>query len=182
MSMVTRGTERVTEHGILVPLENFAQEVGLDDAFSRVPFGMKTVIHAPREKLAELLCHIWGGGMDVKDSEASAHPLTEDLAVAAAWGQASFASASGVNALLRKATPQIVVALKTGLNDVLTPHRQRVLRQVTSPWIVVDLDLMGLVVSDQASTYDGGRLWLYGRNRRAGHGVSVRAGPTGDRP
>ena len=81
MSMVTRETATVTEHGILVPLGRFAQQVGVDDAFRRVPFEMKTVVHSPDEKLTELLCHICGGGMHLTDLENSAHPLVEDPAV-----------------------------------------------------------------------------------------------------
>src|SRR5579871_6466020 len=99
MTMVARETTTVTEHGILVPLGRFAQQVGVDDALGRVPFAMKTVVHAPSDKLSELLCHICSGGMHVQDLENSAHPLTDDHAVAVAWGQSSFASASGVNAL-----------------------------------------------------------------------------------
>lgn len=152
MNMVARETETVTEHGRLVPLGRFAQQVGLDDAFGRIPFGMKSVVHTPSEKLAELLCHMCSGGMYVKEVDRSAHPLTADAAVAEAWGQASFASASGVNALLRKTTSETVSALKTELNAVMAPYRQRVLRGVSPGWIVVDLDLMGLVVSDQATT------------------------------
>jgi hypothetical protein len=170
MSMVTRETETVTEHGILVPLGRFAEQVGLDDAFGRVPFAMKTVVHAPSDKLAELLCHICSGGMYVKEMDSSAHPLTKDPAVAAAWGQASFASASGVNALLHKATPSTVAALKTELNVVLAPYRQRVLRQVTPSWIIVDLDLMGLVVSDQATTYEGADYGYMGETGKLGKG------------
>jgi len=170
MSMVTDKTETVTEHGILVPLGRFAQQVGLADAFGRVPFGMKTVVHAPSEKLAELFCHICGGGMYVKEMDSSAHPLTQDPAVAAAWGQNAFASASGVNALLRKTTPETVAALKTELNAVVAPYRQRVLRGVSRSWIVVDLDLMGLVVSDQAITYDGADYGYMGETGKLGKG------------
>src|SRR5712691_8491814 len=101
MSMVTDEPATVTEHGILVPLGRFAQQIEVPDAFARVPFGMKTLDHSPGEKLTELLCHICGGGMYVKELEQSAHPLVADEAVATAWGQTSFASASGVNALLR---------------------------------------------------------------------------------
>jgi hypothetical protein len=170
MSMVARETATVTEPGILVPLGRFAEQVGLDDALRRVPFAMKTVVHAPSDKLAELLCHICSGGMYVKDVDSSAHPLIEDLAVAAAWGQASFASSSGVNALLRKTTSETVAAVKKELQAVLAPYRQRVLRGISPSWIVVDLDLMGLVVSDQATTYEGADYGYMGETGKLGKG------------
>ena len=170
MNMVTRETATVTEHGILVPLGRFAQQIGVDDAFRRIPFEMKTVVHAPGDKLSELLCHICGGGMHVTDLENSSHPLVADPTVAAAWGQASFASASGVNALLRKTSPTSVAAVKQELQAVLAPYRQRVLRTVTSAWIVVDLDLTGLVVSDQATTYEGADFGYMGETGKVGKG------------
>jgi hypothetical protein len=154
----------------VVPLGRFGQQVGMDDALRRVPFGMKTVVHTPSEKLAELLCHICRGGMYVTEMDNSAHPLTDDSAVAAAWGQESFASSSGVNALLRKTTPETVAALKRELNAVLARYRQRVLRQVSPGWIVVDLDLMGLVVSDQAATSDGADSGYMGETGKLGKG------------
>ena len=170
MNMVARETATVTEHGILVPLGRFALQVGVDDALRRAPFEMKTVVHSPDEKLIELLCHICVGGMHITDLENSAHPLVEDPAVAAAWGQASFASASGVNALLRTTRPATVAAVKQELQAVLAPYRQRVLRTVSSSWIVVDLDLMGLVVSDQATTYEGADYGYMGEVGKLGKG------------
>lgn len=170
MSMVPRETLGVTEHGILVPLGRFARQVGLQDAFNRVPFAMKTLAHSPGEKLSELLCHICSDGTHINALEQSAHPLAEDQGVAVAWGQTSFASASGVNALLRKTSPTTVAALKKELQAVLAPYRQRVLRGVSLSWIVVDLDLTGLVVSDQATTYEGADYGYMGETGKLGKG------------
>jgi hypothetical protein len=144
-----------TEHALLVPLGHFAAQIGLLDAFQQVPFPMKTIDHSPGDKLGELLAHILAGGMHVNELAASAHPLLGDRAVAAAWGQATFASASGVNALLRAATDESVAALRVALRRVSEPYRRRVLRDLTPGWLVVDFDLTGLVVSDQATTYEG---------------------------
>jgi hypothetical protein len=144
-----------TEHALLVPLGHFAAQIGLLDALQRVPFGMKTIDHRPGDKLAELLAHILAGGMHVKELAASAHPLVDDQVVAQAWGQAAFASASGVNALLRAASDASVAALQTELRRVSGPYRRRVLRDLAPSWLVVDFDLTGLVVSDQATTYQG---------------------------
>jgi hypothetical protein len=168
--MVAQSTATVTEHGILVPLGHFAEQMGLLDALERLPVEMKTVVHSPGDKLAEMICHICGGGMHVAELGRSAHPLVDDAAVAAAWGQTTFASASGVNALLAKATPPTVAAVKAALSAVLAPYRQRVLRAITPAWIVVDLDLMGLVVSDQATTYEGADYGYMGETGKLGKG------------
>jgi hypothetical protein len=146
---------RSTEHALLVPLGHFAAQIGVLEALQHVPFRMKTITHRPGDKLGELLAHILAGGMHVQELVASPQPLVDDRAVAAAWGQDAFASASGVNALLRAATPESVAALQTELRRVSEPYRRRVLRDLSPSWLVVDFDLTGLVVSDQATTYEG---------------------------
>ena len=152
---VAESSLRTTEHGLLVPLGRFAAQIGLLAAFEQVPFPMKTVVHRPAEKLGELFVHILAGGMHVKELAVGPRPLVRDTAVAEAWGQASFASSSGVSDLLRVATEATVAALTAELRRVSAPYRQRLLRELTPSWLVVDCDLTGLVVSDQATTYQG---------------------------
>ena len=48
-----------------------------------------------------------------------------------------------------------VIALKTELQQVTAPYRHRLLRDLVPSFLVVDGDLTGLVVSDQAETYEG---------------------------
>lgn len=145
----------VTEHGLLVAYGRFAQQIGLTRTFEQVPFDMKTVEHSPADKIAELFCHILAGGMHVNELAKSAHPLVNDQAVARAWGQETFASASGVSALLHSVGVKTVEALRLAIREVSEPYRRRILRDLSPAWIVVDMDLTGLVVSDQATTYEG---------------------------
>ena len=134
MSVATAAlSPSVTDHALLVPLGHFASRIGLLAALERVPFPMKTVAHRPGEKLAELEAHILAGGMHICELEASAHPLVQDPLVAQAWGQAAFASASGVSALLHAATTDSVAVLKTELRQVIAPYRQRLLRDRERP-------------------------------------------------
>jgi hypothetical protein len=158
----------VTEHALLVPFGRFAQQIGLLQALERVPFKMKTIEHSPGDKLAELLIHILAGGMHLKDLEVSPHPLVRDQAVAQAWGQETFASASGVSDLLRAASPEVVAALKQELRQVTEPYRRRLLRELVPSFLVVDFDLTGLVISDQATTYEGADYGYMGE----AHGVA----------
>ncbi len=145
----------VTEHGLLVPFGTLARQVGLVAALGRVPFKMKTIDHSPGDKLVELLVHILAGGRHLQELAISPHPLVRDRAVAEAWGQEAFASASGVSALLRAATEEPVAGLKQEVRQVLAPWRRRALCDLSPAWLVVDCDLTGLVVSDQATTYEG---------------------------
>ncbi len=171
MSVASDGTApRLTDHALLVPLGHFAAQIGLLDALERVPFKMKTVAHSPGDKLGELLAHLLAGGMHVHELDASPHPLVQDETVAQAWGQDTFASASGVSELLRAATASSVAVLKTELRPVLAPYRQRLLRTLRPAWLVVDCDLTGLVVSDQATTYEGADFGYMGEVGRVAKG------------
>lgn len=145
----------VTDHALLVAYGRFAEQIGLVKAVKQVPFGMKAVIHSPADKVLELLNHILAGGMHINELGKSAHPLVHDHAVAQAWGQESFASSSGVSALLHSASDDVVEALKKTLAEVIAPYRRRLLRALSPSWLVVDVDLTGLVTSDQATTYEG---------------------------
>ena len=169
-----------TEHALLIAYGRFADQVGLLDALAQVSFKMKTVEHSPEDKTAELLAHILAGGMHVNELAKSAHPLVTDQAVAEAWGQDSFASASGVSGLLHSVSKDTVDTLKTKLRSVLDPYRHRILRDLTSTYLIVDLDLTGLVVSDQATTYEGADFGYMGELGKVGRGYQfARAQLTG---
>jgi hypothetical protein len=73
-----------TEHGLLVPFDKLAGQVGLVDAPGRVPFAMEAVDHSPGDKLVELLVHILAGGMHLRELGAAPHPLVRGGAVARA--------------------------------------------------------------------------------------------------
>jgi len=145
----------VTDHALLIAYAHFAGQIGLISAIKQVPFRMKTVIHSPADKVIELLNHILSGGMHINELTKNAHPLVHDHAVAHAWGQTSFASASGVSELLHAVLDDVVAAIGSALSEVSAPYRRRILRALSPSSLVVDFDLTGLVVSDQATTYEG---------------------------
>jgi len=173
----------MTEHALLVPCGRFATEIGLIDALNRVPFGMKTVQHSPGDKLNQLLVHILAGGMHVKELQTSPHPLVQDQTVAEAWGQQSFASASGVSDLLRATSSESVATLQAELRQVMAPYRRSMLRDLSPSHLVVDFDLTGLVVSDQATSYEGADFGFMGEVGRPARGYQFAraqlAGPQG---
>lgn len=75
--------------------------------------------------------------------------------MAHAFRQEAFASASGVSEVLRTVSPESVAALTAELQQVTAPYQHRLLRDLVPSFVVVDVDLTGLVVSDQADTYEG---------------------------
>lgn len=101
--------------------------------------------------------------MHINELQQSAHPLVHDHVVAHAWGQQSFASSSGVSQLLHAVSEETIEALKDTLRQVLEPYRRRMLGAVVMHPFVVDFDLTGLVVSDQAKTYEGADFGHLGR-------------------
>ena len=157
----------VTEHALLIAYARFAEQVGLISAIKHVPFKMKTITHSPADKVIELLSHILTGGRHINELAKSAHPLTKDHAVAHAWGQQSFASASGVSHLLHSVSLETVESLKETLDQVIEPYRRRMLRALSPSSLVVDFDLTGYVVSDQATTYEGADFGHLGRGTGA---------------
>ena len=169
MSVADRSTkETITEHALLVPLGHFAEQIGLLAAFDRLPIKMKTVTHRPGEKMAEVLVGILAGNMHLNELEEAPHPVTRDPAVAHAWGQDTFACAAGVSDLLRAVSPTTVEELREAVHTVITPHRERLLGQLSPSQLVVDGDLTGLLVSDQAQTYAGADFGYMG----AAHGLA----------
>lgn len=171
MSVTELGSQwAVTQHGLLVPLGRFADRIGLIGAIEQVPFGMKTVDHSPADKVCELLAHILAGGMHIVELRNSPHPLVEDREVARAWGQQAFASASGVSDLLHSVSTKTVDAFKVAVRQATEPFRRRILDEVSPAFLVVDLDLTGLVVSDQSDTYDGADFGYMGEIGKVGRG------------
>jgi hypothetical protein len=71
---------------------------------------------------------------------------------------------------LQAASEESVAALTGELDAVIAPYRRRVLRAVALSSVVVDLDLTGLVVSDQATTYEGADFGYMGELGKAGKG------------
>lgn len=157
----------MTEHALLVAYGRFAQQIGVLNELRQVPFKMKTVRHSPADKVTELLCHLLAGGMHISELGHSAHPLTADHAVARAWGQQRFASASGVSQVLQHVSDETVTALRHALTRVLAPYRRRLLGKLAAAGLVVDFDLTGLVLSDQATSYEGAEFGHLGRGSGA---------------
>ena len=173
----------VTEHALLIAYARFGEQIGLVNAIEHVPFKMKMILHSPADKVIELLSHVLAGGMHINELAKTAHPLVQDRAVAQAWGQHSFASASGVSQLLHSISPETVEELKGALRQVIEPYRRRMLRALSPFSLVVDFDLTGLVVSDQATTYEGSDFGHLGKGTGAvGRGYQfARAQVVGDK-
>src|SRR3972149_6780723 len=85
--------------------------------------------------------------------------------------------------LLHSISPETVEELKGALRQVIEPYRRRMLRALSPFSLVVDFDLTGLVVSDQATTYEGSDFGHLGKGTGAvGRGYQfARAQVVGDK-
>jgi hypothetical protein len=84
-----------TQHAFLVAWGWFGEHIGLIQALQKVQLHQKRYTHTPQTKVLEFLVANLSGAKHLQDISQSAHPLDLDLAVAAAWGQASWADYSG---------------------------------------------------------------------------------------
>src|SRR3989442_93204 len=63
-----------------------------------------------------------------------------------------------------------VAGLREEVAVALGAYRGRALRDLSGSWLVVDFDLAGLVVSDQAATYEGAEYGYMGEVGRVAKG------------
>jgi len=114
-------TTLLTDHAMLVVWGQFAHCLGLVQAIEQVSLSQKTVDHSPQGKVLEFLVAILGGLEYLKDISLSARPLDKDLAVAQAWGQASWADHSGVSRTLSSLTDEEVGQIAAILERLSQP-------------------------------------------------------------
>jgi len=147
----------LTQHALLVLWGQFAQYLGVPQAFADLPLHQKTYIHAPPSKLLEFLVAILAGLPHLKDLSHAAHPLDQDRAVAAAWAQPAWADASGVSRSLQALTQPEAAAVAQVLDSISQPFidQEVVLALRSRGRVVYDGDLTGRPISNTSTTYPG---------------------------
>jgi hypothetical protein len=142
---------------MLVLWGQFAQALGLIRAFDRMHFGQKTYRYGPQTKVLEFFVAILAGLPYLKDLSLAAHPIDQDQAVARAWGQPSWADASGVSRTLQSLTLTEVTQTTDSLTAISQPfiHRDVLLALCQMGHLAFDVDLTGRVVSATSVTYPG---------------------------
>jgi hypothetical protein len=142
-----------TQHALLIPWGQFAQEIGLIAGIEAVKLKQKTVEHTPQAKVLEFLVAILAGIKHLQDIGLAAHPLDQDTAVAKAWGQAAWADYTGVSRAMKHLTWGEARALVRVLEQVSQPFLERELGLLSS--LEYDGDLTGLPVSNTSKSYPG---------------------------
>lgn len=142
-----------TQHALLIPWGQFAQEIGLVAGIEAVNLKQKTVEHAPQTKVLEFLVAILAGTKHLQDISGAAHPLDKDTAVAKAWGQAAWADYSGVSRTMKGLGWDEARALVAVLEQVSQLFLERELGLLSR--LEYDGDLTGLPVSNTSKSYPG---------------------------
>jgi hypothetical protein len=145
----------LTQHAMLVVWGLYARRIGLVEALEKVELGQKRRTHSPQTKVLEFLVAILAGLPHLQDISRSAHPLDQDPATAAAWGQAAWADYSGVSRTLQQLSDAEVSALVAAVEEISQPFiDQEVERALaTAGYLVYDADLTGRPVSSTSSSY-----------------------------
>ncbi len=136
--------------GYCLTQANFLQPV-----LTAVELPLKTVAHPPASKLLDILVSILAGCRAVQQVNTRLRP---DLALARAWGRASFADQSTLARTLDRFTAEQIVQLRQG-SEALFRRESRTLRHpFTEEWLWLDIDLTPLLASKHAEGSTKGKL------------------------
>jgi len=151
------GDSVYTNHALMVPYGQLAQDVGLISRLLAVPVPQKEYYHRPAKKILEYLMGILSGMEYLQDLNQGPHPLVKDQAVIEAWGQENLAHYSGVSRTLAASDDETVAGVKAVLNEVLQPviDHERAVAVLHDGDLIWDGDLTGRRVSSTSRTYPG---------------------------
>ena len=156
MSENIQADAQETDHAMLVVWGQFANCLGIPQAFADVPMSQKTVSHTPQSKVLEFLVAILGGLPYAKDISKAAQPLDQDQAVAKAWGVEGWADCSGVSRTMHTLTETQGEQYATIVDRALQPWiDQEVQLALNQGPIELDGDLSPRPVSNGSKTYPG---------------------------
>jgi hypothetical protein len=145
--------EQETQHALLIPWGQFAQEIGLIAGIEAVKLKQKAYEHTPQAKVLEFLVAILSGVEHLQDISRAAHPLDKDIAVAKAWRQTNWADYTGVSRTLKQLDWDEAQALVAALEQISQPFLEGELSLL--PRLEYDGDLTGLPVSNTSKSYPG---------------------------
>ena len=156
MSENIQADAQETDHAMLVVWGQFANCLGIPQAFADVPMSQKTVTHTPQSKVLEFLVAILGGLPYAKDISKAAQPLDQDQAVAKAWGVEGWADCSGVSRTMYTLTETQGEQYATIVDRAIQPWiDQEVQLALNQGPIELDGDLSPRPVSNGSKTYPG---------------------------
>jgi hypothetical protein len=147
-------TQNLTHHAQLVAWGQYAHTIGLIEKLESLDLGQKSVKHTPQSKVIESFVAVLAGYEYLKEISESAYPLDQDLEVARAWGQASWADYSGVSRTLSQLTQTTVQEIAALLEEISQPMIDKeVLLASQQGKVILDGDLSPRPVSNASESY-----------------------------
>lgn len=136
--------------GYCLTQTNFLQPV-----LTAVHLPLKTVAHTPAGKLLDILVSILAGCRAIQQVNTRLRP---DLALARAWGRASFAEQSTLARTLDCFTHDQIGQLRRSSEILFRQHSRTLRHPFTDAWLWLDLDLTPLPASKHAEGSTKGKI------------------------
>lgn len=136
----------------------------LAPVWAPIEWTMQTRDHSPTAKLQDMLVSIMAGNTAVYQINTRIRP---DLTLASAWQRPQFAEQSNIAKLLDRLTAQQIDQLREGTQMLFREYGQTMRHDYEAHWLLVDVDLTGLLASQRAEGsckgYVSGKRNRYGR-------------------
>ncbi len=118
--------------------------------------------HTPLNKLLDCFINILAGGAGVVEVNTRVRP---DIAVQRAFGRSTCAEQSTISDTLNACTPDTVVQMRSALKSILRTHSQSCRHDYQTGWLLLDVDVTGLVAGRQGEGVSKG-YFPHQQNRR----------------
>ncbi len=102
--------------------------------------------HTPLNKLLDCFINMLAGGAGVVEVNTRVRP---DIAVQRAFGRTTCAEQSTISDTLNACTPETVVQMRTALKAIVRTYSQSYRHDYQTGWLVLDVDVTGLVAGRQ---------------------------------
>lgn len=133
---------------------------------AKVHIQQKTVKHSPGDKLKDLLINIWAGGERISSIN---HLLRADESLQRVFGRASCAEQSTISETLNAVSAENIVEMKGFMQQVHREHSVSYRHDYQKNWLLLDIDLTGLLAGRKAEGSEKG----YFSGERNGRGRQV---------
>ncbi len=126
----------------------------------------KVIKHTPQDKLKDLLINIWAGGEGVADVN---NRVRTDEALQKLFGRQACAEQSTISETVNAATEQTIWEMEMLVKQVLREYGSCYRHDYEKKWLLLDVDLTGLLAGKQTEGSEKG----YFSGKRNGRGRQV---------
>ena len=160
-------TTGFSAHASLVMIGQWTKEAGLWELLQEgVHIRQKVIRHTPHEKLKDLLINIWAGGTGVSEVN---NRVRTDMALQKMFGRQTCAEQSTISETVNAVTEENIQEMEAVIKQVLQTYGQCCQHEYETNWLLLDVDLTGLLAGKQAEGSEKG----YFSGKRNGRGRQV---------